>query len=74
MERGPQGQDSRMPLLEMMTDQDRYNLAYDAADKLLREGQYNPIENPAQLAEAIADTDSRIGYNHALTVVLSLED
>lgn len=74
MERGLREHDGHMPILEMLTDQDRYNLAYDAIDKLSQESNYDAIDNSAQLAEAISDYDSRIGYSHAMTVVLSLED
>ncbi|CAM3527073.1 hypothetical protein TSOC111612_00895 [Tsukamurella ocularis] len=62
------------PIVEELSDEERYNRAYVAADNLMRDSRYDPIENPAQLAEAIATADPRIGYNHALTVVLSLDD
>lgn len=60
------------PVVEELSDQARYDRAYTAADHLMSDGHYDPTENPAQLAEAIVNSDPQIGYNHALTVVLSL--
>lgn len=58
--------------VELLSDQERYDRAFAIADRLILEGGFDPIENPALLAEAVVAADIHIGYNHALTVVLSL--
>lgn len=72
MENYNQERNRHMDTLDVLSDQERYNRAFAIADRLVLEGGYDPSENPALLAEAVSAEDQAIGYNHALTVVLSL--
>lgn len=72
MER-PREQEQHMPTLELLSDQERYDAAFDIAEQLINSDS-SYLDRLAELANEIDSRDSRIGRDFAMTAVLSLSE